>query len=69
MNSIGRFDALGNFENLVGTSTTGYGYDIPTTIPTPIGGTISAGSTWHFQLWHRDVPTTWNFSNAVTYTF
>ena len=69
MNSIGIFDAGGVLQNAVGTSTVGSGYDVPTTIPLPIGGTIVAGSTWHFQLWHRDIPSTSNFSNALSWTF
>ncbi len=69
LNSVGVFNAAGDFVNLVGTSTTGMGYDVPVGIPTPIGGTITGGSTWHFQLWHRDVGPTWNFSNPVSYTF
>ncbi|MFT5200133.1 MAG: hypothetical protein ACI87O_002807, partial [Planctomycetota bacterium] len=45
------------------------GFDVPTATPIPIGGTINAGDTYHFQLWHRDIPTTSNFSNAITVTF
>ena len=69
MNSVGMFDAAGVLVNLVGTSTVGTGFDVPTPIPTPIGGTITTGSTWHFQLWHRDIPATSNFSNTVSHTF
>ena len=70
-NSIGIFDGAGIFQNLVGTATSsgGTGFDVPSATPIPIGGTISAGDTYHFQLWHRDVPTTSNFSNAITVTF
>ncbi len=70
-NSLGQFDANGNFENLVGTSTTGFGFDIPTQLPSPPGGNISAGSTWHFQLWYRDLNpmATTNFSNGITLDF
>ncbi|HPF13475.1 MAG TPA: hypothetical protein PLJ12_04345, partial [Planctomycetota bacterium] len=68
MNSVGAFDAFGVLQNLVGTSTIGSGFDVPLSIPT-IGGTIMAGSTWHFQLWHRDVPLTSNFSNSLTWMF
>ncbi|MCB9907651.1 MAG: hypothetical protein H6830_08035 [Planctomycetes bacterium] len=69
LNSVGIFDPFGVMQNLVGTSTSGTGYDIPTAIPAPIGGVILAGQTWHFQYWHRDIPLTSNFSNAVTWTF
>ncbi len=68
MNSIGIFDGAGILQNGVGTSTVGSGFDVPSTIPT-IGGLITTGSTWHFQLWHRDLPTTSNFSNAISVTF
>lgn len=68
MNSIGIFDAAGVLQNGVGTSTVGSGFDVPSTIPT-IGGVITIGSTWHFQLWHRDIPSTSNFSNALSVTF
>ncbi len=69
--SLGQFDANGNFENLAGTSTTGFGFDIPTALPTPPGGSISGGSTWHFQLWYRDLNPggTVNFTNGVSVTF
>ncbi|HRV80629.1 MAG TPA: hypothetical protein P5218_04300, partial [Planctomycetota bacterium] len=69
MNSIGIFDAFGVLQNAVGTSTVGSGFDVPNPIPAPIGGSIMVGQTWNFQLWHRDVPMTSNFSNALTVTF
>ena len=52
--SIGVFDAAGVLQNLVGTSTVGSGFDVPTTVPVTGSPTITAGETWHFQLWHRD---------------
>tara|TARA_R110002126_G_scaffold28337_6_gene94190 strand:+ start:2972 stop:3961 length:990 start_codon:yes stop_codon:yes gene_type:complete len=56
LNSVGQFDETGNvFVNKSGTSTTGTGFDVPTTIPcTPGGQAIAPGDTWYFQLWHRD---------------
>ncbi len=69
MNSVGQFSAAGILVNLVGTSTVGTGFDVPNALPLPIGGTILPGSTYHFQLWHRDIPSTSNFSNTVTWTF
>ncbi|MCP5023050.1 MAG: formylglycine-generating enzyme family protein [bacterium] len=70
--SIGRFDNAGVFQNFVGTSAVGSGFDVPDTIPgsTPI--TIMSGDTWHFQVWHRDraVQTSdSNFSNGLSVTF
>ncbi|MCP5023527.1 MAG: hypothetical protein GY930_17380 [bacterium] len=69
--SFGIFDAAGVLQNIAGTATSsgGTGFDVPTAIPVPIGGTINAGDTYHFQLWHRDIPMTSNFSNAITVTF
>lgn len=71
LNSLGKFNLDGDFENLSGTSTTGFGFDLPTQLPTPPGGSIQAGSTWHFQLWYRDLnpgPAV-NFSNGVSLGF
>ena len=68
LNSIGQFDAGGVLQNMVGTSTVGSGFDVPTTVPS-IGGTITAGSTWHFQLWHREDAGASNFSNGLTVNF
>jgi len=67
-NSIGLFDAAGVIQNATGTSATGSGFDVPSTIPT-IGGTITAGTQWHFQLWHRESAGSANFSNGLSFTF
>ncbi len=50
----------------------GSGFDVPDTIPgnTPI--LIMSGSSWHFQLWHRDSGAQAgdsNFSNGLSVTF
>ncbi|MCA9001570.1 MAG: formylglycine-generating enzyme family protein [Planctomycetes bacterium] len=71
-NSIGLFDASGVLQNLPGTSFTGTGFDVPSTIPGSIPITISSGDTWHFQLWYRDTPAaagSSNFSNGLSVTF
>ncbi len=68
LNSIGRFDAAGVLQNLFGTSTTGTGFDVPAVLPSPPGGIISTGSTWHFQLWYRDGSNS-NFSNGISVNF
>lgn len=71
-NSIGQFDASGTFVNMAGTSTTGLGYDVPLNAPLPGMPTLSPGTTWFFQLWHRDGaagPGISNFSNALCVTF
>ena len=67
-NSLGRFDAAGVLQNFTGTSSTGSGFDVPSTIPS-IGGTIGMGQTWHFQLWHREPGGGSNFSNGLTVPF
>ncbi|MCP5021382.1 MAG: hypothetical protein GY930_06360 [bacterium] len=72
MNSIGGFDATGTMINAVGTSTTGFGFDVPSTIPAAPPITIMAGETWHFQAWFRDTPAgvgTSNFTNGLSVTF
>lgn len=69
LNSLGRFDANGVMQNLVGTSSTGAGFDVPATLPAPPGGTILPGSTWDFQLWYRDLGGASNFSDAISVDF
>jgi len=56
-------------QNQVGTSTVGSGFDVPATVPITGSPTISAGSTWHFQLWHREAAGASNFSNGLSVTF
>jgi hypothetical protein len=72
MNSIGGFAASGTWINAVGTSTTGFGFDVPTMIPAAVPFAIMAGDTWHFQGWYRDTPAgvgQSNFSNGLSVTF
>ncbi len=72
MNSIGGFDATGTMINAAGTSTTGFGFDVPSTIPAGPAITIMAGDTWHFQGWYRDAPAgvgMSNFTNGLSATF
>jgi CHRD domain-containing protein len=38
-------------------------------LPSPPGGAVSAGQTWGFQTWYRDVGGTSNFSDALSVTF
>ncbi|MEZ5973961.1 MAG: hypothetical protein R3E96_03695 [Planctomycetota bacterium] len=54
LNSIGVFDGDGRLVNAAGTSLAGVGYDVPAVLPLPGSPAITAGSTWHFQLWYRD---------------
>ncbi|HRV80905.1 MAG: hypothetical protein H6830_06700 [Planctomycetes bacterium] len=68
-NSLGQFDAAGNLQNLVGTSQTGYGFDIPTILPLLGSPTIQSGSTYHFQLWYRESGGVSNFSNGLSLSF
>ncbi|MCA9000927.1 MAG: hypothetical protein KDB61_03320 [Planctomycetes bacterium] len=72
MNSIGGFDASGQWVNASGTATTGFGFDVPSTIPGTVPFAILAGDTWHFQGWYRDTPAgvgQSNFSNGLSVTF
>ena len=68
-NSLGQFDASGVLQNQVGTSTSGTGYDVPTTVPIAGSPQIMTGETWHFQLWHRESGGLSNFSNGLSVTF
>ncbi|MDF1837086.1 MAG: hypothetical protein P1V35_04400, partial [Planctomycetota bacterium] len=71
-NSLGRFQPDGTLGNISGTSATGSGYDLPTTLPSPFypdGQLILSGRSWYFQLWHRDVGGQSNFSNGVQVDF
>lgn len=67
-NSLGIFDSNGVFANVAGTSTTGFGFDLPEDLPPAIPGQISVGNTYHFQLWYRDLnpQATVNFSNGLS---
>jgi hypothetical protein len=69
LNSIGRFDANGELQNLAGTSLVGSGFDVPATLPLPGAPLIGVGQTWHFQAWHRDGAGTSNFSNGLSVQF
>ncbi|MEZ6005122.1 MAG: hypothetical protein R3F33_13140 [Planctomycetota bacterium] len=72
LSSIGRFDAAGVLQNLVGTSTVTSGFDVPTTLPLTGSPTIMSGDTWYFQLWYRDTPAgagSANLSNGLAVTF
>ncbi len=68
LNSTGQFDAQGDLVNLVGTSGSGFGFDVPLTLPLPGLPTIQSGETWHFQMWHRDGAGS-TFSNGLSVTF
>jgi hypothetical protein len=67
-NSLGQFQG-GVFVNLSGTALFGLGFEVPTTLPGTIGGTIDPGESWHFQLWYRDVGGASNFTNGITATY
>ncbi len=71
-NSLGRFDSAGVMQNLVGTSLTGSGFDVPNTVPDTTPITIMSGDTWNFQVWHRDTAAglgSSNFSSGLSVTF
>ncbi len=72
-NSIGIFSADGQtFNNLSGTGTSAgnTGFDVPANAPVA-GNPLLSGSTWNFQLWHRDscaAAGESNFSNGLSVT-
>ena len=69
--SLGRFDATGQFQNLSGSSTTNTGFDVPSSLPNN-AGTIQGGDTWYFQVWFRDNasgPGSTGFTNALAVSF
>ncbi len=68
-NSFGQFDANGDLINIVGNSTTGMGFDVPASLPLPGSPMIQSGSTWHFQLWHREDNGESNFSHGLSVAF
>ena len=72
MNSMGGFDATGTMLNAAGTSATGFGFDVPSTLPAGVPIPVLAGDTWHFQGWYKDTPAgigTSNFTNGLSVTF
>ncbi len=69
LNSIGVFNAGGVLVNTVSTSTTGFGYDVPSNVPIAGFTNVMAGQTWNFQLWHRESGGNSNFSNGVQVLF
>ncbi len=72
LNSVGLFDAMGRFINLVGTSSGGAGFDVPLNLPFPGNPAILAGDSFYFQMWYRDTPNgpgSSNFSNGLCVTF
>ncbi|HPF13900.1 MAG TPA: hypothetical protein PLJ12_06505, partial [Planctomycetota bacterium] len=64
--SIGTFGANGVYW-VHGASSPGY--ELLAFLVLPGNPLILAGSEWHFQMWHRDVGTTSNFSNGLTVRF
>ncbi|MDF1839659.1 MAG: PPC domain-containing protein [Planctomycetota bacterium] len=70
MNSIGYFGTQGRFIALAGNAVGGFGFDVPSGLQD--GSVMTAGETWHFQLWHRDTAAGTGFSglsNALHVSF
>ena len=68
-NSTGIFDGQRRWQNLSNTSVSGFGFDVPATLPLPGTPTILAGSNWSFQLWHREPNGGSNFSSGLPVQF
>ena len=68
LNSLGQFDSQGVLQNISATSVQGSGFDVPQLLPSSVGS-ITSGSTWHFQLWHREDGGQSNLSNGLSVTF
>ncbi|MEZ6020817.1 MAG: hypothetical protein R3F17_12165 [Planctomycetota bacterium] len=66
--SLGQFNSQGVLIALPGNGS-GTGYDVPATLPSNGNPAITPGSTWHFQLWHREPAGATNFSNGVSVSF
>ncbi len=73
LNSVGYFDVAGEFLNAAGSSESGFGFDVPSILPSSPGiSTIQSGDTLFFQLWYRDRldgATTSNLSDMVEIAF
>ena len=69
--AIGRYVGPGQIQNTGATGTMSLPIDL-TNVPTPSGFTaLTAGQTWNFQAWHRDISpagATSNFTDAVSIT-
>ena len=72
MNGLGVFNAFGTMVNIGDTSTSGFGFDVPLSLPLIGSPIIMAGESWCFQVWYRDyvLPgSASNFSNGVRVSF
>jgi hypothetical protein len=65
LNSVGQFNGAGVYQSTVQAQQ---GWDVPSVLPSPPGGSIGAGDTWYFQMWYRDGNRS-NFSNAICVQF
>ncbi|MDA1266656.1 MAG: hypothetical protein O2816_16370 [Planctomycetota bacterium] len=65
--NIGRFN--GQIFNTMGMAEATLPVDL-SSVPTPSGPVaIQPGETWNFQAWYRDLPSTSNFTDAISITF
>ena len=64
LQSLGQYSNSGTFNNLSNTGYFGYGFMPPSQLPAPLG-TIQAGDTWFFQIWHREPNGGSHLSNGV----
>ncbi len=68
-NSLGLFDSNGVWQNQAQTSEVGSGFDVPQDLPLSGNQSIQSGSTWYFQMWHREAGGQSNLSNGLGVTF
>ncbi|MFT5200046.1 MAG: hypothetical protein ACI87O_002720 [Planctomycetota bacterium] len=70
MNSVGWFDPSGVMQNLVSTSSTGSGFDMPASLPLTGLPIVQVGQSYHFQCWYREqAQGQSNFSTSLKVTF
>ncbi|MEM8712273.1 MAG: hypothetical protein AAGG01_15085, partial [Planctomycetota bacterium] len=66
--SIGRFLRPGELRTTNPEGSTSLAVDLGS-LPSPTGSVAaSAGQTWYFQAWHRDLAFTSNFTNSISIT-
>ncbi|MEZ5974085.1 MAG: hypothetical protein R3E96_04335 [Planctomycetota bacterium] len=68
-NSVGSADPWGVYRSQSGNGIHDYGFRLPSSLPLPGNPVIVGGSTWSFQLWHRENGGSSNLTNGVEVSF